>query len=505
MPEPPSLPYVPTGVAGPADPGGAPSPMVTARTAPGRRRWPSRRQVLAAVAAVVALALAATTLGLVYVTVRLGEVRRITVDGLAPVGPDRSQNILLTGSDTRVGQNAVAFGSATAVTGQRSDVIIVIHLDPGRGQASMLSIPRDLVVPIAGSSGSNRINSAFDASPSVLVRTITQSLGITINHYAQEDFGGLEGITDAVGGVCLDFAYPVRDGAPSGTGNESGLNIPTSGRHVLDGAAALALVRSRYYQYQERGRWIAEGTGDIGRIERQHTVMRALATRAIHRSRSNPLTANTVLGKAVGHITVDSTFTSLGMLRLALNLRSLHPGSIPSWTLPTRAVTNYRGLGDVLLPDPGADAAAIAAWSSAGAPARATSAPTSSAPPVGSVTVAVENGSGVAGQAAQVAAALRAAGYRVSTAGTATTPHAAGTTVAHGPVGLAAARALAARLRGPVSLTGRPDLTGASLVLTTGAGFAGLAPTSTAPPTTAAPATAAPSTGAPAWDPTPCT
>ncbi|MFX8616619.1 hypothetical protein ABTM15_20315, partial [Acinetobacter baumannii] len=68
------------------------------------------------------------------------------------------------------------------------------------------------------------------------------------------------------------------------------------------------------------------------------------------------MTANAVLAKAVRNVTVDSTFTGLGLARLAFNLRGLHPGAIPSWTLPYKAGNNYKGYGDVLLPDPAADA-----------------------------------------------------------------------------------------------------------------------------------------------------
>ncbi len=322
-----------------------------------------------------------------YVALRLRSIGRVAVFGIHPVGSGAPQTILLTGSDSRAGETAGQaqhFGSATQVTGQRSDVIVLIHLIPATGTAAMLSIPRDLFVPIAGAS-SNRINAAFDTSPSVLVATIEQDFGIVINHYAQEDFSGLQAITNAVGGVCMNFPYPVRDGSPSGAGNESGLNIPTAGRHVLNGTQALSLVRSRYYQYYSGGRWKAEGTGDIGRIQRQHSFMRALASKAVHASLSNPFTANAVLTKAVHDVKVDTTYTTFGLMRLGLHLRSLHASTIPSFTLPSRAVSNYRGFGDVLLPVPTQDSAAIAAWlgyRGQSAPPRGTT-PSSAALPAG--------------------------------------------------------------------------------------------------------------------------
>ena len=342
-----------------------------------RRRW----VVALSVGAVTVLVLAGVVVA--YAVWRVGQVQRIAVDGIVPVGSGSPQNILIAGTDSRAGESASAaqhFGSAQEVAGQRSDVIILIHIDPAHAKVSVLSVPRDLFVPIAGSGTSNRINVALGQSPTVLVETVEQALGITVNHYAQENFAGLQGLTDAVGGVCMDFPYPARDGSPTGTGNESGLNIPTAGTHVLNGAMALALVRSRYFQYYEGGEWHAEGTGDIGRTIREHQFFRALFAKAVHVSSRNPFSANAFMGKAVHDITVDRSFTSLGLLRLALHLKSVKPGSIPSWTLPSRAVNNYEGYGDVLFPV-SSQSAVIAAWQSYGAPAPKVAGPASGGPP----------------------------------------------------------------------------------------------------------------------------
>jgi LCP family protein required for cell wall assembly len=461
----------------------------------------------------VAIGLAALlVLGVVvvaYTSWRLGQIHRVAVDGLVPVGSGAPQTILLAGSDSRAGESAAAaqhFGSAAQVTGQRSDVIILIHLDPAVGKVSMLSIPRDLFVPIAGTGSSNRVNVAFGQNPGVLVRTIEQSLGITINHYAQENFTGLQGLTNAVDGVCMAFPYPARDGSPTGQGNESGLDIPTAGKHVLNGDMALALVRSRYYQYYANGTWHAEGTGDIGRMQRQHDYTRALAAKALHLSLRNPLTANTVLSRAVNDITVDSSFTNIGMLRLAMHFRSLHPTSVPSWTLPYVAANNYKGYGDVLMPQPAQDAQVITQWQSYGsAAAPRTSAP-ASAP--SSVTVRVLNGSGRAGEAARAADSLRTAGFQVAGYGTASVLGRTETVIAYSPGHVADARAVATHVGGPVSLTAEKGLGPATVVLTTGTGFTGVTgadPTAGASPTGGAPTPGAGTEPAtPPWDPRPC-
>jgi LCP family protein required for cell wall assembly len=339
--------------------------------------------VLGVVTALLIVCVLAVAGGYFYVRGKLAKIPRVAVAGLQPADAGAPQNILVVGSDSRANESAAAaehFGSTSDVSGQRSDTIVLVHLDPRTSKGALLSIPRDTFVPIAGTRSSNRINAAFDAGPGVLVATITQNFGIAVNHYVQEDFGGLQGLTDAVGGVCLNFPLPVRDSSPTGTGSETGLSIPTAGPHVLNGIDALAFVRSRYYQYLDKGRWRPEGTGDLGRIERQHEFVRALASKAIHSAR-NPFKGARVLDKVVKTVAVDDTFSSDVMLRMGIKLRSLHPADVPSFSLPNQAVLGYRGFGDVLLPQPAQDAQVIAAWQSYGAPASQPQTPASTAPP----------------------------------------------------------------------------------------------------------------------------
>ena len=92
----------------------------------------------------------------------------------------------------------------------------------------MLSIPRDTYVPIPGTGSSNRINAAFNSGPSLLVETIQQDFGIPINHVVVANFPGFEGMVNALGGISLDFPYPVRD-------LYSGLNVTTVGCQTVNG------------------------------------------------------------------------------------------------------------------------------------------------------------------------------------------------------------------------------------------------------------------------------
>jgi LCP family protein required for cell wall assembly len=153
--------------------------------------------------------------GWFYVNSVLSSIKRFQVQTVTQETSGAPIDILLVGSDSRAfvaGPGQVsAFGNAATQTGQRSDVIIVVRLVPDTRQIEMLSIPRDTYVPIPGSGGSNRINAAFNTGPSLLVQTIQQNFGIPINHVVVANFQGFEGMVNALGGISLDFPYPVRD------------------------------------------------------------------------------------------------------------------------------------------------------------------------------------------------------------------------------------------------------------------------------------------------------
>jgi anionic cell wall polymer biosynthesis LytR-Cps2A-Psr (LCP) family protein len=148
------------------------------------------------------------------------------------------------------------------------------------------------------------------------------------------DFSGMIDLVNSVHGINLDFAYPVRD-YDKGTGhNMSGLAIPRVGCQTLNGTMALALARSRYYQYEERpGYWVPDGTGDLGRIQRQNVIIEAVVNKA--KSSYNPLTLNAFVGSLVHDITVDNGMSSGTMISLAQRYHAFSGSSLQTATLPT--------------------------------------------------------------------------------------------------------------------------------------------------------------------------
>src|ERR671924_833104 len=221
----------------------------TSRAARGRvRARRLRRRLLVGCSVLAVLMVVATTAGYGYVHYRFGQIRSVTVRGLHKATSGRPMNFLVVGSDSRAGLDDEGGRRYGEVGGQRNDVTLIVRVEPASKRVSLLSIPRDLVVPIAGTGAQNRINAAFSDGPGQLVQTIEQNFGIPIHHYVLVDFDGFRAVVDALGGIDVRFPYPARDAL-------SGLNVAEAGCVHLNGARALALARSRYFAYQKDGVW----------------------------------------------------------------------------------------------------------------------------------------------------------------------------------------------------------------------------------------------------------
>jgi LCP family protein required for cell wall assembly len=309
-----------------------------------RRKLPARvyrrRRIAAALAALLVLGLLLGAAGWGYTAFRFAQISSVHVPGLGKAPSDGSVNLLVVGSDSRQGLRDGGFGDAG---GQRSDVIILVHLVPAARHAAVLSIPRDLYVPVAGTSGSAKINSAFNRGPGQLVQTIQQSLGVPIHHYLLVNFDGFRDVVDVLGGVAMYSPRPVRD---SNDGrNESGLDVPVAGCRRLDGDQALALARSRYLQYRDKaGHWHGDPGTDLGRIRRQQTMLRALAAKAAGRGLANPLRANALVGSVVRSLTKDDGLTIRRAVTLARQFRSFDPARLTTMTLPVERAVQHAGV-----------------------------------------------------------------------------------------------------------------------------------------------------------------
>jgi LCP family protein required for cell wall assembly len=240
---------------------------------------------------------------------------------VAPVPPGGA-NFLVVGSDTRAfvdtDQAATAFGDAGAEGGQRSDTIMIVHVEPEASRSLVVSFPRDLWVNIPGH-GYAKINAAYNYGPQTLIDTIQQNFGVEINHYVELDFQSFIDLVDALGGATVYVPYEAQD-------EYTGLGLPNGGCWTFDGMHALQWVRSRSLQYRDAatGRWVyADVIPDIGRIGRQQDFIRLLVGLSVQKSLSNPFTANLVADSVVKNLKVDDGFDRTSIFALIDAFRTI--------------------------------------------------------------------------------------------------------------------------------------------------------------------------------------
>jgi LCP family protein required for cell wall assembly len=311
-----------------------------------RRPGRTRRRVIISFIVVVALLVGVIGGGYLYAQWRFGQIKKIHVASELPQLSGKPFNILEVGSDSRAGlTGAVAeqTGASTgSVSGQRSDVVKIMHVDPAAGTITILSIPRDTMTTLLANQALygkfNRINVNFGNGPSLLAQTITANFGIPINHTIVVSFGGLINAADAIGGVYLDFPFPAKDAY-------SGLNIKHPGCQLVTGFQALAVARSRHYEWFQNGVWNYDGTSDFGRIDRQNAFLRAMISRL--KGIYNPLSINSFLSKIPQGIELDNNFTLNELIALAVKFHSLNPAKMLTYTMPVTD-SQISGLGDVL-------------------------------------------------------------------------------------------------------------------------------------------------------------
>ena len=256
----------------------------------------------------------------------------------------KAQNILMVGDDdrdtaTKAERKAIGIYADGGST--NTDTMMVMHVPANGKKATAISLPRDSWVAIPGH-GMGRLNSAYadgmaDAHGSkaagarLLVRTIENLTGLTIDHYVSVDLLGFYRISNAIGGVrvCLLHAQNVtteRDSThPKGY---SGINLK-KGWNTIEGKQALAFVRQRH----------GLPRGDLDRIVRQQyflaAVFRKVTTAGIL---LNPLKLEKLLTAVSSSMQMDGNspgHTGLNPISLANQLQNLSAGNLKFATIPT--------------------------------------------------------------------------------------------------------------------------------------------------------------------------
>jgi LCP family protein required for cell wall assembly len=162
------------------------------------------------------------------------------------------------------------------------------------------------------------------------VQTIKRNFGISIDNYAQVDFASFEKLVEVLGGVPVYFTTPVRD-------RTTGLYVDTPGCVRLNPQQALAYARSRHFEFEFMGKWLTDGTGDLGRITRQQDFIKRAIRSASDKGVRNPQTAVGIVDAAVGAVVLDDTLTVDAILGLLSQFRTFNPDDLVTNQVPTES------------------------------------------------------------------------------------------------------------------------------------------------------------------------
>lgn len=179
--------------------------------------------------------------------------------------------------DSRINILVTGMGGSSHPGGNLTDSIMVISIDPADKTMAMLSIPRDLYVPIYGKNYSRKINEAYSIGESsqkgsgydVMKKTVSEIIDLPIHYFVSLDFSGFEKIVDSLGGVDIDVPKSINDPLyPDEQMKGYDPFVIKSGRQHLNGETALKYARSR------------ETSSDFDRSSRQQLVIKAIKEKA---------------------------------------------------------------------------------------------------------------------------------------------------------------------------------------------------------------------------------
>jgi polyisoprenyl-teichoic acid--peptidoglycan teichoic acid transferase len=442
-----------------------------------RRTWGQRSAL--AFGCVAAAGLLASAAGLTYVLRKYERLPRVELSGVLDEEAETGepQNYLIVGidnADNLPGGDPVRIGRDSTL---HSDTIMILRTDPASRRAALLSLPRDLFVPIPGTGTSRRINVAIEQGGApLLIRTIGENFGIPVHHYVQVDFASFRELVEAIDGVPIYVPRPARD-------EETGLDLPDVGCRMLDPTEALAYVRSRHYEELIGSRWVEDPRSDIGRIARQQDFIRRALSRAVDRGARNPGTLDQLIDVGLSGVTVDSELTAGDIFDLGTRFRSFDPDNLQMYSVSgTPDVVNGAA---VLRLIEGPETEATLAIFRGGT--------TDELSPA-SVRLTVHNGTGVPRQGADATAALQGAGFNATVAGDEPGSGAEGTVVRFPPGQETAADLVARWLVGGATLEATPGAAGIDLV--TGTNWQGVRETASPSSSTTTVATLPPPTTA---------
>lgn len=215
----------------------------------------------------------------------------------------------------------------------RSDALMWVHVPGDRQDVQVMSIMRDLWVPIPGH-GDAKVNAAYQYGGIPLtVATVENMFQARVDHVVAVDMAGFQGLVDALGGVTVD--NPVAFTASNGQA------FP-QGAVEMDGADALVYARERYNLPRS----------DFDRVENQQRLVKAIVSKALSLDTlSSPARVQDSVERFSPYLTFDDSLGSADLAALAWSLRDVRGGDIRTSTAPTAGVGDTADGQDVVWPD----------------------------------------------------------------------------------------------------------------------------------------------------------
>lgn len=221
-----------------------------------RRPRPARRRPrLRAAAIIFLLCLASFAGGYLYSWATYS----LPGTGSVPPGPGERVQVLVLGLD---GEANLAKDRGET----RSDVMMLLSIDPKNKKAAIISIPRDTRAYIPGHSYDKIAHANVYGGPDLAMDAVERLLDVSVHYYVRLDFRAFKRIVDILGGIEVDVPQRMYYRDPY---QDLVIDLKP-GRQVLNGERALEFVRYRHYP-----------NGDLGRIEAQHVFIQALITKML--------------------------------------------------------------------------------------------------------------------------------------------------------------------------------------------------------------------------------
>ncbi len=230
--------------------------------------------------------------------------------------------ILLMGVDTELVIDPNGKVSPDRVGPARSDTMILLTIDPVSKTAGMMSVPRDLWVNIPGFNYA-KINTAYyngeaykipGGGPELAMRTVEQVVGVPVQYYAQVEFWAFTQLIDEIGKVNV-FVEKKIIIDPMGPGADK--IMLSAGPHLLGGVEALGYVRQRH----------TDG-GDVDRSKRQQAVILAVRDKVLDPANFSTMLANAPSIYADIQTGVKTNLTFDEIMRLGMLAKDISPENI---------------------------------------------------------------------------------------------------------------------------------------------------------------------------------